>query len=132
MFCNAFNRVHKSFNNPTVTYLLVLFTITNRKNQIIYALYPQILVKSASLNFKSGTEELPCVNYQLDRSVPIVAAIYVLFSNILLTNLVIAEFRYVLHISNKKNIPFHHVFNCTFALLQNYYMFSSYRGHMSK
>lgn len=41
-----------------------------------------------------GTEELPCVNYQLDRSVPIVAAIYVLFSNILLTNLVIAEFSY--------------------------------------
>lgn len=41
-----------------------------------------------------GTEAWPCPQYRRDLTVQMVAAIYVLFSNILLTNLVIAKFSY--------------------------------------
>lgn len=47
-----------------------------------------------SSSFIYGVTPLACNRHQPDWSVPVVAAIYVLFSNILLVNLVIAKFSY--------------------------------------
>lgn len=43
--------------------------------------------------FLTGQERFDCPNYQADLTIPVAAAFYMLFSNILLTNLVIAKFR---------------------------------------
>lgn len=46
------------------------------------------------MEYIDGTEAWPCPKYRRELTVQVVAAIYVLFSNILLTNLVIAKFSY--------------------------------------
>lgn len=47
--------------------------------------------------FLTGNDTFDCPNYQADLTIPVAAAFYVLFSNILLINLVIAKFRYFVY-----------------------------------
>lgn len=58
-------------------------------------IFPYWQLTGEHLNdYMYGNKEQFCPNYQADLTIPVAAAFYVLFSNILLTNLVIAKFSY--------------------------------------
>lgn len=58
-------------------------------------IFPYWQLTGEHLNdYMYGNKEKFCPNYQADLTIPVAAAFYVLFSNILLTNLVIAKFSY--------------------------------------